>query len=76
MDDVSKEIVLSSKKYGSVRRVFIVADEDKTIPKEFQHRMIEKNPPDEVKEISDSDHMAMMSKPQQLFTLLLGIANK
>ncbi|MCD7462970.1 hypothetical protein HAX54_049694 [Datura stramonium] len=47
LDDMSKEIVLSSKRYGSVRRVFIVAAEDKTLPKQFQQWMIEKNPPDE-----------------------------
>ncbi|XP_059314101.1 methyl jasmonate esterase 1-like [Lycium ferocissimum] len=76
LDDMSKEIVLSNKKYGSVRRVFIVADEDKTLPKEFQQWMIEKNPPDEVEEISGSDHMPMVSKPLELFTLLLNIAYK
>ncbi|MCD7457990.1 hypothetical protein HAX54_036737, partial [Datura stramonium] len=73
-EDVSKEIVPSSKRYGSVRRVFVGAAEDKILMKEFQQWMIEKNPPDEVEEISGSDHMAMMSKPLQLFTLLLRIA--
>ncbi|KAK4378397.1 hypothetical protein RND71_000259 [Anisodus tanguticus] len=76
LDEMSKEIVLSRKKYGSIRRVFIVADEDKTLPKEFQQWMIEKNPPDEVEEISGSDHMVMVSKPLQLFNLLLSIAHK
>ncbi|XP_049385509.1 methyl jasmonate esterase 1-like [Solanum stenotomum] len=75
-EDVSKEIVLSRKRYGSVRRVFIVATESKAFNKEFQRWMIENNPPNEVEEISDSDHMIMMSKPQQLFTTLLRIANK
>uniref|UniRef100_M1CG12 Methylketone synthase Ia n=2 Tax=Solanum tuberosum TaxID=4113 RepID=M1CG12_SOLTU len=75
-EDVSKEIVLSSKRYGSVRRVFIVAAENKALTKEFSELMIEKNPPDEVKEIEGSDHVTMMSKPQQLFTTLLSIANK
>ncbi|XP_059276610.1 methyl jasmonate esterase 1-like [Lycium ferocissimum] len=75
-NDVSKETVLSSKRYGSVRRVFIVVVEDKVLKKEFQQLMIEKNPPDEVKEIQGSDHMGMMSKPHQLFTLLISMANK
>ncbi|MCD7457988.1 hypothetical protein HAX54_036735 [Datura stramonium] len=74
-EDISKEMVLSSKRYGSVRRVFVVAAEDKILTKEFQLSMIEKNPPDEVKEISGSDHMVMMSKPLELFTTLLHIAN-
>ncbi|OIT33601.1 PREDICTED: salicylic acid-binding protein 2-like [Nicotiana attenuata] len=76
LEDISKEIVLSSKRYGSVRRVFVVAAEDKALTKEFQQSMIERNPPDEVKEISGSDHMVMMSKPLKLFTTLLQIANK
>ncbi|KAK6805747.1 hypothetical protein RDI58_003532 [Solanum bulbocastanum] len=75
-EDVSKEIVLSSKRYGSVRRVFIVAPENNALKKEFQQWMIEKNPPDEVEEIEGSDHATMMSKPQQLFTTLLSVANK
>ncbi|TMW85600.1 hypothetical protein EJD97_022863 [Solanum chilense] len=76
VEDVSKEIVLSSKRYGSIRRVFIVAADSKASNKEFSQLMIEKNPPDEVKEIEGSDHVTMMSKPQQLFTTLLSIANK
>ena len=49
LEDVSKEIVLSSKRYGSVKRVFIVATESDAFKKEFLELMIEKNPPDEVK---------------------------
>nr|3STY_A Chain A, Methylketone synthase 1 [Solanum habrochaites]3STY_B Chain B, Methylketone synthase 1 [Solanum habrochaites] len=75
-EDISKEVVLSSKRYGSVKRVFIVATENDALKKEFLKLMIEKNPPDEVKEIEGSDHVTMMSKPQQLFTTLLSIANK
>ncbi|XP_016582396.2 methyl jasmonate esterase 1-like [Capsicum annuum] len=75
-DEITKEIVLSRKNYGSVRRTYIVAPEDKVLPKEFQLRMIEKNPPDEVEEIQGSDHMPMSSKPLQLFTHLMRIANK
>ncbi|KAH0727486.1 hypothetical protein KY284_003351 [Solanum tuberosum] len=75
-EDVSKEIVLSRERYGSVRRVFIVVAENKSLKKELQYWMIEKNPPDEVEEIEGSDHAVMMSKAQQLFTILLRIANK
>ncbi|XP_015163706.1 polyneuridine-aldehyde esterase-like [Solanum tuberosum] len=76
VEDVAKEIDLSSKRYGSVRRVFIIAAKDKFLKKEFQRQMIEKNPPDEVKEIEDSDHMVIMSKPLQLLTLIMSIAHK
>ncbi|XP_015063836.1 polyneuridine-aldehyde esterase-like [Solanum pennellii] len=76
VEDVTKEIVLSRERYGSVRRVFIVIAENKSLKKDFQQLLIEKNPPDEVEEIDGTDHMPMMSKPQELFTTLLGIANK
>ncbi|XP_055815779.1 methyl jasmonate esterase 1-like [Solanum dulcamara] len=76
VEDVAKEIVLSRERYGSVRRVFILVAENKGLKKDFQQLMIEKNPPDEVKEIQGSDHVTMMSKPQQLFSTLLRIANK
>ncbi|KAH0670614.1 hypothetical protein KY289_025966 [Solanum tuberosum] len=75
-EDVSKEIVLSSKRYGLVKRVFIVAAENEALKKEFFKLMIEKNPPDEMEVIEGSDHATMMSKPQQLYTTLLSIANK
>jgi len=75
-EDVSKEIVLTRKRYGSVRRVFIVAAENNALTKEFLKLMIEKNPSNEVEEIQGSDHMMIMSKPEQLFTTLLSIANK
>ncbi|KAM3377122.1 hypothetical protein P3S68_009535 [Capsicum galapagoense] len=64
-----------TESYGSVRRVYIIVAESKGLTKEFQRWMIENNPPDEVEEISGSDHMVMMSKPEQLFTTLLRIAN-
>lgn len=51
LEDISKVMALSSKTYGSVRRVFTVAGEDKQLKKEFQQWMIERNPPDEVKEM-------------------------
>ncbi|KAF3641359.1 putative receptor protein kinase TMK1-like [Capsicum annuum] len=76
VEDISKEIVLTSKRYGLVTRVFIVGGESKAMKKEFVQLMIEKNPPDEVEEIQGSDHVTMMSRPQQLFTTLLSIANK
>ncbi|XVE87204.1 hypothetical protein DITRI_Ditri18aG0097300 [Diplodiscus trichospermus] len=67
---------LSKEKYGSVRRVYIVCDQDHAIPENVQRWMIENNPPDEVKLISGSDHMVMFSKPQELCSCLQEIAEK
>ncbi|KAL5788426.1 hypothetical protein ACOSP7_005375 [Xanthoceras sorbifolium] len=75
-EDMSRELVLSWENYGSVKRVFIVSDEDMVADKDFVWWMIKKNPPHQVVEIKGSDHMVMMSKPRQLWTHLLDIASK
>ncbi|XVF17753.1 hypothetical protein REPUB_Repub10bG0150800 [Reevesia pubescens] len=72
----TEEIVLTREKYGSVRRVYIVCNKDKVTDEDFQRWMIEKNPPDEVMLISDSDHMVMFSKPRELCSCLEEIAEK
>ncbi|XP_043695164.1 polyneuridine-aldehyde esterase-like isoform X3 [Telopea speciosissima] len=73
--DMLKETAVSDRKYGSVSRVFILCDEEDDI-KESLKGMIAKYPPDEVKEIPGSDHMVMISKPQELCTYLQEIANR
>ncbi|KAL8117570.1 methyl jasmonate esterase 1-like [Apium graveolens] len=75
-DLVSKELILSKEKYGSVRRVYVVADQDMALPEKTQRWMIQLNPPDEVKVIQGSDHMTMFSKPQELCSCLLAIAQQ
>ncbi|CAN6563054.1 unnamed protein product [Malus baccata var. baccata] len=69
-------IKLTKEKYGSVRRVFIVADQDHGIVLDAQNYMIKNNPPNEVKVINGSDHMVMFSKPVELFCHLQSIAEK
>ncbi|KAJ9135599.1 hypothetical protein P3X46_032765 [Hevea brasiliensis] len=75
-EDMSREILLTTDKYGSVRKVFIIAEEDLIIKKDFQQLMIQKNPPNEAQTVLGSDHMVMMSKPMDLCTILLQIADK
>lgn len=76
MEDLSKANKFSKEGFGSVKRVYIVCEEDKAIPKEFQEWMIQNDPVEEVKEIKGADHMPMCSKPQQLCLCLLDIATK
>ncbi|KAL4644942.1 hypothetical protein ACB092_02G200400 [Castanea dentata] len=71
-----KEAELTKEKYGSVRRVYIVCDQDSAIKEDFQRWMIEKNPTDEVKVITGSDHMVMFSKPKELCSCLQEIVEK
>ncbi|KAL9418992.1 hypothetical protein AB3S75_036863 [Citrus x aurantiifolia] len=75
-DDLSKANKFSNEGYGSVKRVYVVCDEDICIPMEFQHWMIQNNPVDQVMEIKGADHMPMLSKPQQLLDCLSQIAHK
>lgn len=74
--DMAKAKEFSEKGYGTVKRVFIVCEEDKGIPAEFQRWMIQNFPVDDVMEIKDSDHMAMLCKPQEVYQCLLEVAAK
>ncbi|PQM42474.1 salicylic acid-binding protein 2-like [Prunus yedoensis var. nudiflora] len=67
---------LTKENYGSVPRVFIVAEQDHAIVLDVQNFMIKNNPPDEVKVIKGSDHMVMLSRPVELFSDLQDIAEK
>ncbi|KAM7510290.1 hypothetical protein LguiB_009165 [Lonicera macranthoides] len=70
------EVSVSKENYGLVHRVFIMSGQDKGLVVALQKYMIKNNPPNEVKEISDSDHMVMFSKPKELCSYLLEIAAK
>lgn len=75
-EDMSKELVFTTRNYGSVKRVFIVCEQDKLADKDgLISWMIKKNPPHQVVEIEGSDHMVMMSKPIELCHHLLHIAS-
>ncbi|KAG8642534.1 methylesterase 10 [Manihot esculenta] len=73
---VQIEAELTKERHGTVPRIYIVCGQDKTLKLDLQRWMIQQNPPDEVKLISDSDHMVMFSKPQELCCCLQEIANK
>ncbi|CAA3002273.1 salicylic acid-binding 2-like [Olea europaea subsp. europaea] len=74
--EMLKEIILSTQNYGSVRRAYLISEEDKIIKEDSQKWMIEKNPPDLEKTICGSDHMVMLSKPQELCVFLQEIAQE
>ncbi|XP_030462679.2 methyl jasmonate esterase 1-like [Syzygium oleosum] len=73
---MEEEVAVTTGKYGGVRRLCIVCDQDLTITEGMQRWMVEMNPPDEVMVISDSDHMVMFSKPQELHDALGEIAER
>ncbi|KAF3605639.1 hypothetical protein DY000_02049984 [Brassica cretica] len=75
-EDTDTSLVLTRERYGSVNRIFVVSEKDKTLMKEFQLWMIKNNPPNHVEHIQDSDHMVMISKPLDLGDRLLSLAKK
>ncbi|KAM7470209.1 hypothetical protein LguiA_008392 [Lonicera macranthoides] len=74
--DMENVLMLSSNKYGSVKRAFIISEQDNVIIPNFQRLMIMKNPPTKVQKILTSDHMVMISKPFELPVRLNNIAQK
>ncbi|KAL0377771.1 UNVERIFIED_CONTAM: Salicylic acid-binding protein 2 [Sesamum radiatum] len=66
LEDLSKTSTFSKEGFGSVKRVYIVCREDMGIPLNFQRWLVGTIRVDQVKEIENADHMAMLSKPQQL----------
>ncbi|AES94788.1 putative 3-oxolaurate decarboxylase [Medicago truncatula] len=65
---------VTQNNYGTVAKVYIVCQQDKVLEHDFQLSMIERNPANDVKVIVDADHMAMFSKPKELFAYLQEIA--
>ncbi|CAI8588802.1 unnamed protein product [Vicia faba] len=76
VEDLSEAENFSKKGFESIQCVYIVANEDLAIPVEFQQWMIQNTEIDVVKVINGADHMAMLSKPQELCLSLLDIADK
>lgn len=74
-EELSKECLLTEANFGSVKRVYVVCEEDKVMKEEFQRWMIESNgPTEEVKLVKGAGHMVMLSKPQELCQCLCEVA--
>ncbi|XP_052195916.1 salicylic acid-binding protein 2-like isoform X2 [Diospyros lotus] len=74
VEDLSKEGLLSEGRFGLVKRIYIVCEEDEVIPEEFQRWTTENSPPQQVMAIAGAAHMAMLSKPKELCLCLQEIA--
>lgn len=76
LEELSKEGVLTEANYGSVKRVFIVCEEDEVMEEEFQRWMIKNSPTQQVISIKEAGHMVMLSKPQELCKCLLKLQSE
>ncbi|WCJ31059.1 methyl esterase 1 [Euphorbia peplus] len=75
IDDLCEAKKFTCEKYGSVKRVFIISEQDRAITSDFQRWMIANYPVHQVLSIEDSDHMVMISRPEELTNYLSTIAN-
>ncbi|KAI5675104.1 hypothetical protein M9H77_06054 [Catharanthus roseus] len=73
--DLCEAKKFTTQKFGSVKRGYIVCKEDKSFPVDFQRWFIENVGVNEVREIEGADHMAMLSKPEEVFKSLIDIAH-
>ncbi|TVT97000.1 hypothetical protein EJB05_57767, partial [Eragrostis curvula] len=76
LEDLNIQKPLSKDRYGSVRKVYIVAKQDRAISEGLQRWMVSNNPVEEVKEIETADHMAMISTPDDVAQYIVGITEK
>ncbi|XP_021752060.1 salicylic acid-binding protein 2-like [Chenopodium quinoa] len=74
-EDLAKDSLFSEKRFGRVKRVFVISEEDESVKTDFQKWIIENSPPHQVKSIPKADHMVMLSKPQKLCRCLLEITD-
>ncbi|KAF5195021.1 Methylesterase [Thalictrum thalictroides] len=80
IEDLMNDTLLTKDKYGSVKRVFVVCDEDEVMDEDFQKWIIKNSsnhvPVEEVKVIKGADHMVMFSKPHELSLYLQEITKR
>ncbi|KAK7263073.1 hypothetical protein RJT34_30657 [Clitoria ternatea] len=74
-EDLSQQKILSKEGYGPAPRAFIICTEDQALVLKHQLWMIQNAGIDDIVEIKGADHMAMLSKPQELCDSLLHIAS-
>ena len=71
---VIEKLSLSEVNYGSVRRFYIVTQEDCAIPVALQENMLNTNPPEKAFWLKGSDHAPFFSRPQSLHKILVEIS--
>lgn len=69
-----EKLSLSDSNYGSVRRFYVVTQDDRAVNAALQDTMIESDPPERVFRLKGSDHSPFFSRPQALHKIFLEIA--
>ncbi|KAL3833381.1 hypothetical protein ACJIZ3_008117 [Penstemon smallii] len=76
LEDLSKKSLLTEERYGKIRRVYVICEDDEVMEEEFQRYNIEKSPPDNVISIAGAGHMVMLSKTNDFCFSLHELAEK
>ncbi|MFS7955850.1 putative alpha/Beta hydrolase [Helianthus anomalus] len=76
LEDMSKDSLLTSDRYGSISRVYVVCEGDRVMDEEFQRFVIKDNPPKEVKSFPGVGHMIMLSHSKDISLYLQEIADR
>ncbi|XP_078159498.1 methyl jasmonate esterase 1-like [Carex rostrata] len=73
---VTREDFVTAENHGSVSRVYLVCNQDKSILPETQKWLVEMSPGTELLELDGADHMPMLCMPKKLFSLLVDISDR
>ncbi|RAL46733.1 hypothetical protein DM860_005012 [Cuscuta australis] len=76
VEDMRKENLMTEDNYGSVKRVYVICQDDQLMDQDFQKYNIQNTSlqAHEVKSIPGAGHMVMLTKPQELCSCLLQIS--
>ncbi|KAJ1277365.1 hypothetical protein BS78_05G289300 [Paspalum vaginatum] len=75
-DAMLTQAVLTAERYGAVKKVCIVAEDDALLSVDIRRQMASWNPGTEVMVLPGADHMPMFSKARELSQLIMEIAHK
>jgi hypothetical protein len=73
---VTRDDFVTAEHHGSVSRVYVVCNQDRSISRENQIWLAEMSPGTEQLELDGSDHMPMLSMPKELFSLFVDISDR
>ncbi|KAJ3683737.1 hypothetical protein LUZ60_013964 [Juncus effusus] len=75
-EGITRDDFVTAQNHGLVNRVYVVCKEDRSWSRDIQLWMAEMSPGTVIHEIDGSDHMPMLSKPKDLFSILADVAER
>ncbi|KAJ9177580.1 hypothetical protein P3X46_012787 [Hevea brasiliensis] len=72
---LAKRKVFTKKGYESIKKIYIYGDDDKIMTADFHQWQIQNYKPEKVYVVSDGGHKLMLSRVNDLFIILQGVAD-